>query len=295
MRFTKSHALLIIASVGFSFILIFSTALKNSGVSSLQQVFSRMAFSLPLIFLLIIGKAKLKLKDAAHFMLRGLVFSAFLLSALSSIAFGCPVPVTVALIYTQPFFTAIISFLSKREKASTKKIAIILIGIFGAFLASGLNLQQIAELDINLGIFLALFGGLLYALYLFLKRTEKHAYTPLQALFNTFLFAAPFTLILGFILRFFTENPLLVGLVIPNHYQLTLLILFAAFSTVLPYGLLNYVNPAEVSPTSEGTILLLDPALHIIWAALLLGQIVSLLQYFGIALILASAFAMLRL
>ena len=123
MKFTKSHALLIIASVGFSFILIFSTALKNSGVSSLQQVFFRMSFSLPLIFLLIIGKAKLRLKDVAHFMLRGLVFSAFLLSALSSIVFGCPVPVTVALIYTQPFFTAIISFYPKEKKHQQRKLS----------------------------------------------------------------------------------------------------------------------------------------------------------------------------
>ena len=295
MKFTKSHALLVIASIGFSFILVFSTTLKNSGISSLQQVFSRMAFSLPLIFLLMMGKAKLEFRDSPHFMLRGLVFSAFLFSALSSIAFGCPVPVTVALVYTQPFFTAIISFLSGREKTSAGKLAIVLVGMFGAFLASGLTPQQIAELDINLGIFLALFGGFFYALYLFLKRTEKSAYTPLQALFNTFLFAAPFTLILGFILRFLTENPLLVSFVIPNHYQLTLLVLFAIFSTVLPYGLLNYVNTAEVSPTSEGTILLFDPVLHVTWAILLLGQIVSIFQYLGIILILMSAFAMFRI
>jgi len=55
------------------------------------------------------------------------------------------------------------------------------------------------------------------------------------------------------------------------------------------------VDPNEVSPTSEGTTLRLDPALHVIWTILILGQIVSVFQYLGIALILASAFAMLRL
>ena len=64
---------------------------------------------------------------------------------------------------------------------------------------------------------------------------------------------------------------------------------------MLPYGLLNYVNTAEVSPTSEGTILLLDPALHVIWAILLLGQIVSMFQYVRIILVLMSVFAMLRI
>lgn len=295
MKFTRSHALLLIVSLAFSFILIFSTALRNSGVSSLQQVFFRITLSLPLIFLLMMGKVKLKPKDAAHFMFRGLVFSGFLFSALSSIAFGCPVPVTVALVYTQPFFTALISFLTGREKPSARKLIVVFIGMFGAFLASGVSVRQMAELKVNLGIFLALLGGFCYALYLFLKRTEMDAYTPLQALFNTFMFAVIFVLILGSILRLFVENPLLVGFVFPNSYQLTLLVLFAVFSTVLPYSLLNYVNPIEVSPTTEGTILLLDPALHVVWAALLLGQIVSLLQYLGIILILACAFAMLRL
>jgi len=78
----------------------------------------------------------------------------------------------------QPFY-GIISFISGREKPSVKKLVIVLAGIFGAFLASGLTFQQITELDINLGILLALFGGFLYALYLFLKRTKTclHAFT----------------------------------------------------------------------------------------------------------------------
>jgi len=54
-----------------------------------------------------------------------------------------------------------------------KKLVIVLAGIFGAFLASGLTFQQITELDINLGILLALFGGFLYALYLFLKKRKS--------------------------------------------------------------------------------------------------------------------------
>jgi len=252
-----------------------------------------MAFSLPLIFLLMMGKAKLEFRDSPHFMLRGLVFSFPIFGSvvnslwLSSSSNSSP-NLHATILHSH-------NFLSLRKKTSAGKLAIVLIGMFGAFLASGLTPQRAAELDINLGIFLALSGGFFYALYLFLKRTEKSAYTPLQALFNTFLFAASFTLILGSILRFFTENPLLVSFVIPNHYQLTLLVLFAIFSTVLPYGLLNYVNTAEVSPTSEGTILLLDPAFHVIWAILLLEQIVSIFQYVEIILVLMSVFAMLRI
>jgi drug/metabolite transporter (DMT)-like permease len=224
----------------------------------------------------------------------GFVFSAFLFSAMSSIAFGCPIPVTVALIYTQPFFTAIIAFISKREKITLEKLVIVVGGVIGAFLVSGMTPQQILNLNINLGVLLAYLGGLLYAVYLFLKRTQKKSYSPLQALFNTFLFAVPCTLILGVILRLLINTPILVSFSVPNPYQLSLLILFAVFSTVLPYGTLNYVKTNEVSPTTEGTILLLDPALHVIWATMFFKQYVMPLQYVGIALILISASTMLK-
>ena len=290
MKLTKSHALLILASLGFSFILIFSTLLKESGISSLQQVFSRITISLPLLLILTAGKIKLKKKDTTYFAATGLTFSAFLLSALSSIALGCPVPVTVALIYTQPFFTAIIAFISKREKITPQKLAIVITGMLGAFLASGIT--TFSELSLNMGILPALLGGFLYAVYLHLKRTPKKDYSPLQALFNTFLLAVPFTSILGLLLGITVKNPILIGFTIPNSYQLILLLSFSIFSTTIPYGLLNYVRTSEVSPTTEGTLLLLDPALHVLWATIILRQSITELQYLGVVIVLCSALLM---
>jgi inner membrane transporter RhtA len=294
LEFTKSHLLLLLASFGFSFILIFSTLLKNAEVSSLQQVFFRVTLALPLIFLLIKGKFRLEKGDLLYFVMIGFVFSAFLLSALSSIIFGCPIAVSIALIYTQPFFTAILAALSGREKITFKKLAIILVGIAGVLLASGIVTEQSSNINIS-GISFALLAGFFYATYLFFKRMRKTSYTPLQGLFNTFLLAAPCTLILGLTLRLFTTNANFIGFSMLGPYQLLLLILFALFSTTLPYGLLNYVKPNEVSPTTEGTILLLDPFLHNLWAILIFQQYVSLIRYFGVGLILFSAAAMLKI
>jgi drug/metabolite transporter (DMT)-like permease len=293
LGFTKSHGLLVLASFGFSFILIFSTLLKNAGVSSLQQVLLRVTLTLPLILLLNKGKIKLEKKDLPYFALIGFVFSVFLFSALSSIVFGCPIAVSIALIYTQPFFTAILAAISKKEKVTLEKLTMITVGMLGALLASGMLTEQYANLRIT-GILFALFAGFLYATYLFLKRIRKISYTPLQGLFNTFMFAAPFALILGLTLPFFTTSIGLVGFSMLNPYQLLLLILFAFFSTMLPYGLLNYVKASEVSPTTEGTILLLDPFLHNVWAVLILQQYVSIIRYLGVGLTLLSAAAMLR-
>ncbi|MGQ9529895.1 MAG: DMT family transporter [Candidatus Bathycorpusculaceae bacterium] len=293
LGFTKSHGLLILASFGFSFILVFSTMLKNAGVSSLQQVFFRVTLALPLIFLLVKGKFKLEKRDLLYFALIGLVFSAFLFSALSSIIFGCPIAVSIALIYTQPFFTAILAFLSRREKITLRKLVIIIVGMVGAFLASGIFTEKFSEFNIT-GIFFALLAGLLYATYLFFKRMRKTIYTPLQGLFNTFMLAAPCTLFLGLTLRFFTTNTNFIGFSKLDACQLTLLILFSFFSTTLPYGLLNYVKPEEVSPTTEGTILLLDPFLHNVWAVLIFQQHISMIRYIGVGLTLLSAAAILK-
>lgn len=291
---TKSHALLIVASFGFSFILVFSTLLKNAGVSSLQQVFFRVTLALPLIFVLIKGKFKLEKKDLPYFILIGFIFSAFLLSALSSIVFGCPIAVSIALIYTQPFFTAVLAFLSKREKVSLEKLVIIIVGMMGALLASGILTEQYSSINIT-GILFALFAGFLYATYLFFKRVRKTCYTPLQGLFNTFMFAVPCVIILGVALRLFTTEAKFIGFSMLDPYQLLLLTLFAFFSTTLPYGLLNYVKSSEVSPTTEGTILLLDPFLHNVWAILIFQQYVSVIRYLGVGLTLLSAAAMLKL
>jgi drug/metabolite transporter (DMT)-like permease len=283
----------LLASFGFSFILIFSTLLKNSGVSSLQQVFFRIALALPLIFILIKGKFKLQKKDLPYFTLIGFIFSAFLFSALSSIVLGCPVAVATALIYTQPFFTAILAAVSKREKITKKKSVIIGSGLVGVFLVSGIATEQYSTLSIS-GILVALLGGFLYALYLFFKRTSKTQYAPLQALFNTFTFAVLWSLILGFILQGFVNDSAFTGFSSLNLYQLLLLTLFALFSTALPYGCLNYIKPNDITPTTEGTILLLDPTLHNIWAILILQQYISPIRYVGVALILLSALAMLK-
>lgn len=294
MTLTRSHFLLVFACLGFSFILIFSTILKNAGVSSLQQVLFRITLSLPLILLLIKGKIKLEKKDLPYFAASGLVFSAFLLSALSSIVLDCPVAVATAMIYTQPFFTTIMSAFSGKERINSRKFIVVAVGVVGAFLVSGVATEPVSNLNI-FGLSLALLAGFLYAVYLYLKRMLKIGYGPLQGLFNTFLFAVPFAMLLGFALRAFTANPGFVGFSTPNAEQLAILFLFAFFCTVMPYGLLNYVKPNEVSPTTEGTILLLDPVLHNLWAVLILRQYVSPIRYVGVGLILLSAAIMFRL
>jgi drug/metabolite transporter (DMT)-like permease len=289
-RLNRSEGYIASATVGLSFILIFSYVLKSTGMSSFEQLFFRLLFGLLILLavMLITKRVRaLRRKHLVFFVVIGFTYAVFALSGLSAIAFGTPIPVSVALVYTQPIFTAVISQATGKERMNLPKALLILVGVLGAFLVSGISATNPV---IHLGFVFPVLAGFLYAVYLWLKRRAPvEEYTPYQVLFNTFLFAIPWLLVVWFVLRNFTEMPLFVGVTMPDSTQLFLLVLFAAFSTVLPYGLLNYVKAEEVSPTTEGLLLLGDPLLHTIWATLFLRQIVSWVQYLGAGLILVSA------
>jgi drug/metabolite transporter (DMT)-like permease len=229
-------------------------------------------------------------RDVSFFAIIGLVYSLFTLTGLAGIAFGTPIAVVAALVHTQPIFTAIISRLTGKEKVTATRVGVVLIGVLGALLVAGL---QITNLQIEFGVVFPVLAGFFYAVYLWLKRQAATSmlrdYTPYQVLFNTFLFAVPSIVIFGLILQGVNTNLLFVGITTPNASQLGLLLLFAVFSTILPYGLLNYVKVEEVSPTTEGLLLLGDPLLHSLWAILFFKQYVTLTQYVGAGLILLSA------
>jgi drug/metabolite transporter (DMT)-like permease len=282
--------MVVLASLGLSFILIHSTLLKMAGISSLEQVIFRILLSLPLLLLIFRKEVLVSWLDLNSFLPIGLVFSAFLLSALSAIIAGVPIAVVVALIYTQPIFTAVISQILGKETLTRGKLLMIGIGSVGAFLVTGLRVSDVLGLRIGGGIILALGCGFLYALYLLLKRKmRERGYTPSQITFNTFLCAIPATLLLGLGIRQFTTDVGFVGFVMPNPYQWLWLFSFAIFSTTLPYTALNFVNPHEIAPVTEGLILLLDPVLHTMWAALIFWQFISPSQYVGIFLVILAA------
>lgn len=287
----KSQVNVVLAALGFSFILIFSTALMESGVSVFEQLFFRVSLGLFIVFVILLLRRDSKfiyMKDFSFFVTIGLIFSLFTLSGLSPMALGTPIAVAAALFYTQPIFTAILSHVTGRAKVTTRMLGVVLTGVLGAFLLTNL---RIANLRINLGILSSVLCGFFYAIYLWLKRKADtmQNYTPYQALFNTFLFAIPFMILGWFIFRNLSTEPLFTGIMIPNIQQLLLLVGFAIISTTLPYTLLNNVKVEEISPTSEGLILLGDLPLQTLWAILFFGQLVTITQFLGAALVLASA------
>jgi drug/metabolite transporter (DMT)-like permease len=292
----RSQICVALAAVGLSFILVFATILKNMGMSSFEQLFFRLVFSLLILLSVLMYGRRIGLvskNEIPFFAAIGSTYAFFALSGLSAIAFGTPIAVSVALIYTQPIFTTVISFVTRQEKPTVINVVVVLLGVLGAFLVSGL---AAANPQIGPGVAFSLLAGFFYAVYLWLKRrATKKTYTPLQVLFNTYLFAVPILLIAWLPSRSLSADPLLVGVTMPDAVQFLFLFLFALVSTVLPYGLLNYVKAEEISPTTEGMLLLGDPLLHALWAMLFFQQYISMVQYVGAVLILGSAAMNLRL
>ena len=224
----RSQAYVAAATLGFSFILIFSKLLRNTGMSTFEQLFFRLGFGFFILLLMMIYRRKLqfvKRKNVPFFLAIGFIYAMFTLSGLSAIAYDTPIPVLVSLVYTQPIFTAVISQLTRKEKLSAAKTGVILLGVIGAFLVSGI---QVEHPQITPGIVFPILAGFFYAVYLWLKRqAPSDEYTPYQVLFNTFMFALPFLLASWLVFSGFTEKPLLVGLVTPDSAQLGLLFSFS--------------------------------------------------------------------
>ncbi len=266
------------------------------GMSSFEQLFFRLVFSLLILFSTLVHSRRLRFaakNNVPFFAAIGSAYAFFALSGLSAIAFGTPIAVSVALIYTQPIFTTVISYVTGQEKPTVANAIVVFLGVLGAFMVSGL---VAADPQIGSGVAFSVLAGFLYSIYLWLKRrVPNKGYTPLQVLFNTYLFAVPLLLVAWLLSLSLNADPLLVDAMIPGAVQFLLLFSFALFSTVLPYGLLNYVKPEEISPTTEGMLLLGDPLLHALWAMLFFGQYISTIQYMGAVLILVSAAMNLKL
>lgn len=299
-----SHLLVLSYVLGSSFILIFASILKDTGMSSVEMVFFRISISLIILFAymkLRRGGSKdpvlAKRKDIPFFIMFGFFFAVFLLIYVSSVSLGASAVVAGALVYTQPAFTALISRITGKERKLHKKtILAITLSILGAIIVSGISVQDILATRFNIGVILAGLTGLTYAVFLVIKRhAQDRGYPAMRTVFNQLLFATPAVLFVGFILRtFVTNDPLVVGVILPNAHQALLVFGFAIICTAIPYVVIAAVDNKDVSPITEGVLLSVEPILVAVLALVVLGQTVTPIQYGGVILIVAAAMLALK-
>ncbi len=292
-EFTRSHIYVLISACSLSSVLSFSKVLKGFGISSLEQMFLKVSLGCMymLILLLLTGKFRIaKKEDLGIFSVFALSFSLFIFTALSTIALGTPIAVATALIYTQPIYTALIAHFTKEEPIDLPKAGVMCMAVVGIVLVTGLAQGVALSEEHTLGIVIGVLAGMMYAIYLKTKRmVKKRGYKPSEMLFTTTLIAMPVIICLGLIMSLFITNKSLVGFVIPEGNEWIYVLVFGVTGLALPYGILNGVNPKEISPTSEGLLLLLDPSLNLVWSIAIWNQLVSPMQYAGVGLVICAA------
>ncbi len=192
---------------------------------------------------------------------------------------GNGVAVATVLIYIQPALVAVFSWQFLHERIDRTRLLALLLSLAGMVLVS--RAYEISNLQLNfLGILAGLGSGCTYATYALMGRVATRRYNPWTAVLYAFFFGALF--LLPF--QLFVHNPLSLGASVGGW---SLLLFLAIGPTLGGFGL--YTVGLTHLPLSVATIIAtLEPVFSIIWAYLLFGETLNLLQIVGAALILWS-------
>ncbi len=283
MSMKKEYAYLIISGISFGLI-AFGT-----------RLFSDLGFSLYEIALLVLSfgaismlpfavKHRMWKRDLGFFVTYAAieVFAAF--SLFGSIVLGVPVAIAAFLLYTQPFYTVLISKISLNEKIGKYKIISLLIALVGMVI-----LVQPFNLEANpVGILLALLSGIALSLWIIYGRKgviRKIAPTAIN--FWRSLFAVIMLVVLYPLVSSFIKDPAITGF--SSHSASNLL--FFAIYAVYVWGfaiILTYKGLEKVPASDAGILLLLEPVSATLLAAIFLLEPLTINLVFGALFILLS-------
>ncbi len=220
---TKCQISLIIATIAVSWASIFITILLKPphNVPAVVIAFWRLFLSVVLLSPFILReeirnqfKPFFEFSYQRLFALSGLFLSLHFISWISSLdpKLGLSIAVSVIVVNASPIWVVVISFLFLREKITFYQLIGLILGFGGLFLISFTPNSQQASTLIPEGIFLALFGSIMVALYFIIGRRMRAQYTvpniPYVFFVNLFcsIFLLLFSLFLGENILRFTLN-----------------------------------------------------------------------------------------
>lgn len=278
---------LIIAAVLSGLIVFGGQMFANLGLSAFEV--STIPYALGVLTLLpfVLANKNFRLKKTNIFLLLiyGLVTALTIVGQFASLYFGIPVVIVVLLLYIQPLWTTLISYFFLKEKITFREIVACIIVILGVvilinpFKASG-NYNLI-------GILVAAIGGLSLSAWIVIGSIlSKRGNHPISSQF----FGVTFTVILLAALF-----PFLKYFHLPNtltsfslHFSPVIwlwLILFSIFAVTV--NQLFYLwGVKKVKAVDAGIIMLLEPVVGAILAAIFLFQPLNLYIIVGGVLIL---------
>lgn len=253
-----------------------------SEVDPITGAFFRMVYALPVLFLLWFPRRHLDQRSSKR---RLLAFAAGLALGIDVIGWHMAVDqigtgLATLLANSQVIIVAIIGWLVLGERPSRPVMVAIPIVLFGVALVSGLGQQDAFGENPLLGTALALGAAFFYALFLLGFRASNTAKAPPAGpLLEATAGAATATLVLGVVGPGIDFSPTW-----PGHGWLLLLALGAQVGAWL---LIGYALP-RLPAVETATIILLQPALTLIWGAIIFTERPSPVQMAGVALVLVG-------
>ncbi len=271
-------ALLGVFVISFSAILV-----RLAGVAPDTSAFFRCAYALPVLAL--IWVLLHRESDRRATTTRGLAFVAGLLLGVDLAVWHRAIELIGAglatvLGNTQVVFVGAAAWLLHKERPS--RIALIAVPVVfgGVVLISGLGRGDAFGSNPVLGAVFGLLTAVTYSAFLLIfRQANQQQVPPSGPMLDATAGAALVTLVLGLLGDSFTLVPLW-----PAHGWLLLL---ALGSQVMGWLLISYALP-RLPALQTSVMLLMQPALTVLWALILFGELLSALQWSGVALVLAG-------
>ena len=183
----------------------------------------------------------------------------------------------------QVFILTFISIVFYKERATVQFLISVPLAVFGLFLIVGFNWHLLPE-SYLFGLFLALMTALLYSVFILSLRHLQAAWPEVSPL-NNLMAVSVGSSILLFPAVYFSAD----SFAIPSLSSLGSLLGLALFSQTIGWLLITS-NLPKVLPSIAGLLLLLQPALAFVWDYLLFDRPTTLLNWSGVALVLAAIY-----
>lgn len=291
----KYYLLVAFAGILSGTIVFGGKVFSNLGLSLFEiSIFPYVIGLIPmLIFLLFQRSLGLRRDMIPIFILYGFLTALVVIGQFGSVILGLPVAIAVLLLYTQPLWTILYSAIFEKQRITFLEIFCCILVLLGVlFLVSPWNSFHITSW---LGFAAGIMGGIgLSGWILTGSIASKAGNEPA----NTFVWGnislSIFLAVLLPIIRLTTNDPTIV------HFSLNFapstwiwLVIFSIFATVLNH--LVYFYGVKVVPAVDaGIIMLLEPVVGTILAALFLAQAISLSVFIGGILILIANYLIIR-
>lgn len=290
----KEYWFVVVAGILSGLVVFGGKVLANFGLSLYEISVLPFAFATIVLALFVIFKKECRLQKGMlkFLLLYGLVSLLITVAQFGAVVLGVSVAITVLLLYTQPFWTILFSFIFLKEKITKRDIISCIIVLLGVFLL--VNPFKDVAIQNWAGIIMALIGGISLSGWVVVGSVlSKKGNNPINSLFMGNFFMIILLLLAYPIAAVMIHDSSLIRLSL--NFSPIVWIYILTFGVLV--GVVNqlfYLNGVKKVPAIEaGIILLLEPISGALLAALFLGQEITINLVVGGILILFANYLVL--